>query len=144
VRGQYAINKDRLPDNLFQLDSSNWLTFHACVQKFGFPSEENVGFDSYNNTIALLIHNLRKPGNKKYHAEYFGYIKKGDYLPRSIVLWYEQYNMNVLGRTFFTTWDENTSEENIKRINRNRRKFYLKGMNSVKLSGNGRKMRSLW
>lgn len=144
VKGKYAINKEELPINLFDLDSSNWSTFHKLVQEFGFPSEQNVGHESYRKACILLIHNLRTPGYEKYHDEYFKYIFQGYYLPNDILLWYEQYNMNVLGQTFFTTWDKNISEENLQRIDANRRKFCLKGMSSIELSRDGLSMVSKW
>jgi len=144
VRGNYNINKDELPINRFDLDSSNWSVFHRLVQEYGFPSEENVGYESYRKACILIIHNLRISGYEKYHDEYFNYITLGYYLPTNVVLWYEQYNMNVLGQTFFTTWDKNISEENIQRIDSNRRKFNLKGMNSIELSRDGLSMVSKW
>lgn len=144
VKGKFNIDKDKLPVDRFDLDSSNWSVFHRLVQEYGFPSEQNVGYESYRKACILLIHNLRKPGYDKYHVEYFEYLEKGLYLPKDIVLWYEQYNMNVLGKTFFTTWDKNLSEENIQRIDNNRWKFYLKGMNSIDISKYGLSMVSKW
>ena len=49
------------------------------------------------------------------------------------MVWYEQFQMQVNNSAFFTTWDENISDENLQQIDANRRQFYLKGVNSYTL-----------
>lgn len=143
-KGNYHIDKTKLPVNLFDLDSSNWNLLYTCIQEMGFPSEENVGSTSYREVWLLLHHNLRLKENTKYHEEIFEFIRQGEYLPEDMMVWYEQYYLQVNNSTFFTTWDENISDENLARIDYNRRKFYLKGINSYTLKKNGRSMIPKW
>jgi hypothetical protein len=143
-KADYNIDKIKLPDNLFDLDSSNWHLLYDCIIIWGVPSEQNVGYETYNKVWAVLHHNLRLKENEKYHKEIFEYVKKGDYLPDDLTVWYEQFQQQNYGQTFFTTWDGNLSPENLTRIEKNRRMIYLKGLNSYNLKKNGRYMEAKW
>ena len=140
----YEIDESKLPENLFELDNSNWKLLYSNIHELGFPSEENVGKSAYFKARIILHHNLRLEENEKYHKEIFEFVKTGDYLPNDIMVWYEQFQMQVNGQTFFTTWDGDTTLENLKKIDANRRRFYLKGINTYKLNKNGKIMKSLW
>jgi hypothetical protein len=144
VKGKYCINKKSLPKNRFELDSTNWLTLSHLIDSLGFPSEQNVGSKAYYDAWIIIHHNLRLKKNTSYHEKIFEFIRNGDYLPEHFAFWYEQYQMQVNGRTFFTTWDEDISPENLKRIDMNRRSFFLKGINTFDIQNNGRKMVSKW
>ncbi|MBN9294178.1 MAG: hypothetical protein J0G96_09385 [Flavobacteriia bacterium] len=144
VRGKYQIIRSELPENLFDLDSSNWNYLYQLIHTFGFPSERNIGLNAYGKAWAILHHNLRLKENEKYHPEIFQYVADGDYLPNDILVWYEQFQTQVYGRTFFTTWDNDISEENLKRIDTNRRKFYMKGINSLEFKKGGRFIITKW
>lgn len=143
-KGDYDMGNLTIPTNVFDLDSSNWILLYECIQKFGFPSEKNVGLETYEKAWVLLHHNLRLKQNELYHQEIFDFIKSGDYLPEDIMVWYEQFHMQIYGQTYFTTWDGNLSEENLLRLNTNRRAFYLKGIHSYELEKNGRYMHKKW
>lgn len=143
-KANYKMDKKKLPENLFDLDSSNWHLLFNCIKKWGFPSEEQVGYETYKKAWAILHHNLRLIENEKYHTEIFEYIKSGDYLPEDVLVWYEQFQQQNYGKTFFTTWDGNLSDENLARIEKNRRMFYLKGLDSYNLKKNGRYMIAKW
>jgi hypothetical protein len=144
VRGKFDIIKKSLPKNRFELDSSNWLVLSKLIDSLGFPSEQNVGKNAYGKVCIIIHHNLRLKENEDYHPKIFEFIRIGDYLPQSLSFWYEQYQMQVKGRTFFTTWDEDISKINLSRIDINRRTFFLKGINSFDIQNNGRKMNSKW
>ncbi len=126
------------------MDHSNWALLYQLIQKYGFPSEQNVGRKAYHDVWAILVHNLRLKENVVYHDEFFSYIKSGEYLPHDIFLWYEQYNQNELRQTFFSTWDGNISADNLKRIDANQRAFFMKGIHAYTLKKNGRFMTSNW
>jgi hypothetical protein len=143
-KADYNIDKSILPANLFDLDSSNWHLLYNCIKIWGFPSEENVGYEASNKAWAILHHNLRLKENEKYHQEIFEYVKKGDYLPEDLLVWYEQFQQQNYGQTFFTTWDGNLTVENLTRIEKNRRMVYLKGLNAYNLKKNGRYMEAKW
>jgi hypothetical protein len=143
-KADYNIDKSKLPDNLFELDSSNWHLLHDCIKIWGFPSEENVGYDTYNKVWAILHHNLRLKENEKYHMEIFEFVKRGDYIPEDLMVWYEQFQQQNYGQTFFTTWDGNLTTENLTRIEKNRRMNYLKGLDAYYLKKIGRYMEVKW
>ncbi len=143
-KGKYALDKSKLPENRFDLDSSNWNLLYECIQEMGFPSEEHVGYEAYDKVWAILHHNLRLKENERYHNEIFEFVKAGDYLPEHMMFWYEQFQMQEYKQTYFTTWDGNISEENLQRVDANRRRFYLKGINSYELAKSGRMMTAKW
>lgn len=143
-KDDYVIDKSSLPKNLFDLDSSNWQLLYNCIKKWGFPSEENVGYETYKKAWAILHHNLRLIENEKYHTEIFEYVKRGDYLPEDILVWYEQFQQQNYGRTYFTTWDRNLTKENLARIEKNRRSIFLKGLDAYYLKKNGSYMEAKW
>lgn len=143
-KDNYAIDKSKLPVNIFDLDSSNWQFLYTCIKKWGFPSEENVGHDHYCKAWAILHHNLRLVQNEKYHREIVEYIKNGSYLPEDMMVWYEQFQQQNYGTTFFTTWDGNLTSENLMRINKNRVAFSLKRLDAYELRKNGRYMELKW
>ena len=81
----------------------------------------------------IILHNIRLAKNKKYHQEFTDYYFAGEYLPNYFIFWYEQYRYEHFEgekHTYFDVWNGDTSEENLKRIDANRRKYYLKGVNS--------------
>lgn len=144
VTGDYSIDRSKLPENLFELDQSNWILLHRLIQDYGFPSEKNVGLDRYTKSWPILVHSLRLKENQKYHKEIFSYIQMGEYLPEDVFLWYEQYNMQELKQTFFSTWDGNISVENLARIDLNQKAFYMKGIAAFELKKGGMIMDSKW
>ena len=144
VKGNYKIVKDSLPKNLYELDNSNWQYLHMLIDSLGFPSEQNVGLKACKDAWIIIHHNLRLKENEIYHKEIFDYIRQGKYLPVHFSYWYEQFQTWNNGQSFFFTWDQNTTVDNLERINANRRLFYLKSSNSFNLKNNGRKWRKKW
>lgn len=143
-KDDYQINMTTLPSNLFDLDSTNWHLLYNSIQKWGFPSEENVGYEANQKAWAILHHNLRLIENEKYHAEIFSYVESGAYLPEDLLVWYEQFQQQNYNQTYFTTWDGNLSKENLARIDNNLRRFYLKGLCAYELRKDGRYMIRKW
>jgi len=146
VKSRYRVNTDALPKNRYDLDALNWQLLHASIQKYGFPSEQLVGQRAYEQACILLIHNLRLKENESYHQEFIAYVFSGKYDPNDFYFWYEQYQTRVKGTTFFTLWDGNTDSENLKRIDKNRRHYFLKGISSWKIRKGRKRFRpkQLW
>ena len=144
IKGNYQIDKATLPENKYELDSKNWGMLSHLIDSLGFPSEQNVGAEAYYNAWIIIHHNLRLKENEAYHPKIFEFVGNGDYLPKHFSFWYEQYQTNVHDTSYFYTWDGNLSEENLKRIDQNRRRFWLKGLNSVEIKKNGRKFIGKW
>ena len=114
------------------------------IDSLGFPSEQNVGSEAYYNAWIIIHHNLRLKENDDYHERIFEFIRMGEYLPDHFSFWYEQYQNNVNGIAFFYTWMSNLSDQDLKRINLNREKFYLKGLWAYNIENEGKKMTSKW
>ena len=144
VRGKYKIQRKTLPKNRFELDSSNWLLLSDLIDSLGFPSEQNVGSEAYYNALIIIHHNLRLKENDYYHERIFEFILMGKYLPEHFSFWYEQYQTNINGISYFYTWESDFSDEDLNRINRNREKFYLKGLWAYDIDKEGRKMSPKW
>lgn len=144
VRGKYRVKRKAIPKNRFELDSSNWQLLSRMIDSLGFPSEQNVGSKAYSNACIIIHHNLRLKANVGYHERIFEFIRTGEYLPEHFSFWYEQYQNNVNEIAFFYTWISNLSEEDLKRINLNREKFFLKGLWSYNIENDGKKMTSKW
>lgn len=144
VRGKYSIKRKTLPKNRFELDSSNWLFLSNLIDSLGFPSEQNVGSKAYYNAWIIIHHNLRLKENDHYHERIFEFIRMGEYLPEHFSFWYEQYQNNINGIGYFYTWKSDLSNEDLDRINKNRQKFYLKGLWAFDIVKEGRQMTSKW
>lgn len=144
-KGNFDIPKEILPENLFDLDQQNFILLMSWIDSLGFPSEHLVGYRAYHEDVwVLLHHNLREPINLDYHKQVLDWIENGWYHPNDMMIWFEQYNQQQLKTTFFTTWDQNLSIENIDRINANRTKYHLKSLNAYRLEKSGRSMISKW
>jgi len=141
IKGNFQIDKTKFPKDLFDLDDRNWNLLYNAIQEYGFPSEEKVGREAHEDVFIIMLHNIRQKENEKYHEEFLNYMKSGKYSPYYFSFWYEQYQTEVNGQTFFSLWDGNTSEENLIRIDANRRKFFLKGVNSWKIEKGRRRYR---
>jgi len=143
-KGKFSMDETKLPQNRFDLDRSNWELLLRWIDSVGFPSEQLVGAKAYDDAWAILHHNLRLPENQKHHAQLLAFVISGNYMPDDMFFWYEQFQLNVNGTTYFTTWDGDSSAENLKRIDANRRAFYLKGIDSFILKKDGRSMTAKW
>lgn len=144
VKGNYLIDKDKLPKDLYDLDSMIFQTLLVAIEKYGFPSQQVIGISGYQKALIIVHHNFRLEQNEKYHPIVIQAVHRGEYLPSDFAGMYEQYYMWYKGRTYFTTFDKNLSEENLKRINKNRLKFGLKDLSAFKISKKGLDMKSKW
>lgn len=144
IKGNYNIDKKSLPKDLFELDQGLWLHLSTLIDSLGFPSVRNVSAEASYRASLIIHHNLREEQNASYHPRIFGYLKSGEYSLLNFTVWYEQYQTEVLGTTFFTTWDKNLTAENLARIDRNRRAFHLKGINAYELKSDGLVMSVKW
>lgn len=144
VKGNYLIDKDELPKNLYDLDSIIFQTLLRAIEIHRFPSEQMIGISGYEKALIIIHHNFRLRQNEKYHPIAIQAVRNGEYLPEDFEGMYEQYNMWYKGQTYFTTFDKNLSEDNIKRINENRLKFGLKDLSAFKIKRKGLSMKSKW
>lgn len=144
VRGNYEIDKSRLPDDLFKLDSTNLNTLLQLIKVYGFPSERILGVNGYQKAAMIIHHNLRLEQNEKYHSVVITALFNGEYLPNDFELMYEQYSMWFKNTTFFTTFDRNLLPSNLSRINENRLRYGLKDLSAYKIKRNGLVMRAKW
>jgi len=144
VKGNYKIDKKKLPSDLYELDASNFQTLLAAIEKYGFPSEKIIGFEGYQKALIIVHHNFRLKENEVYHPIVIEALRNGEYMPIDFAHMYEQYNRWSKDQTFFTVFDRNLSEENLKKINANRLKYGLKDLSAYKLKRNGLSMKKIW
>jgi len=67
AKGNYAIDKSALPENRFELDSTNLIALIQLIEAYGFPSEQLLGVDGYQKATMIIHHNFRLEHNEKYH-----------------------------------------------------------------------------
>ena len=92
---EFNINKKNLPTNLFDLDSEIFKTLLGSIEKYGFPSEQNIGYVTFANVWVLFHHNVRLPENRYYLPVLEKALKRGDYLPRDFAWMYDQGCLNL-------------------------------------------------
>lgn len=144
VRGNYTFDQSFLDKSNSEKDSLNWNCLHNLIDSLGFPSQKNVGYKAYRNAVTIIQHNLREKGFEKYHPAIFDAIKMGDYLPTDFAFWYEQYQTVVKGKSYFYSWNGDTSKAAFALINTNRRAFYLKPTSAYKIKRNGLRWKAKW
>lgn len=144
IKGKYNIDKSQFPEKLYDLDSKNLDCLLELIKIHGFPSERIIGIQGYEKAVIIIQHNLRLEQNKEHHPMAIKAVYNGEYLPKDFAPMYEQYSMWNKSRTFFTTWDKNLSEDNLRRINGNRLKFGLKDLSAFKIKRMGRVMKVKW
>ena len=142
-KGKYIIPKEKIPENVWDLDQSNIEILVKLIQEYGFPSEQLVGVHRYKQAVVILLHNLRLHPNEKYHEIALNAVKTGEYLPENYLLMYEQYSNNN-GITYYTTWDKDLSAKNLARLESNRKQIGLKPLKAYSIKNRGLKMRIKW
>jgi len=144
VKGKYNIDNLILPNDIFDLDTLIFQKLIELIAEHGFPSEQNIGSEGYEKSLIIIHHNFRKERYEKYHPIVKNAVFKGEYLPTDFEGMYEQYNIWYKNKTYFTTWDKDLSESNLKRINFNRLKYGLKDLSSIKIKKRGLNMKRIW
>ena len=144
AKGNYAIDKSALPENRFELDSTNLIALIHLIEAYGFPSEQLLGVDGYQKATMIIHHNFRLEQNEKYHPIVLKALFEGEYLPSDFEGMYEQYCMWYKDTTFFSTFDQDLSESNLERINLNRRKYGLKDLSAFQIKRKGLVMKAKW
>lgn len=100
-KGKYYFNKDSIPENRFDLDSLVFEHLLYLTKKYGFPSEENIGREGYNNIWVIFHHNVRLPKNYKYMDMMSEAVKNGQFEPEHYAWMYDQGKMNKNEKPFF-------------------------------------------
>lgn len=117
------------------------------INENGFPSEELVGFNSYNQAKIILHHNLRLVKNQKLLDEYFTkYVLTGKYRPEDYAWAVEQNRVwfnNEKPLYYFQVSLTNTLSEAEKiEINKRRKQIGLKPIEAYKETRNSSEL--LW
>jgi len=149
VKGNYKIDKINLPENLFDLDSIIFQRLLKSIDKFGFPSERNIGYEGYDKAWILFHHNVRLPQNHYYINFLVSALKKGEYRPRDFAWMYDQGKLNIGESPLFyygVPLPKNLTEEKKNKIDESRKKFGVKPLASTKTKTIGRRtvMKVLW
>lgn len=64
------------------VDDSNFRYLMELIEKFGFPSDRNVGESRYGRASIVILHNARLKKNNTYLQILKGYVDTGEYLYR--------------------------------------------------------------
>lgn len=82
ARGRhYAITKSELMEMSPNPDSLIFDTLVKVMRKWGFPSENRVGFAAYDQAALIIHHNARMPQNVAWLEKLKTHVINGDYLP---------------------------------------------------------------
>jgi len=90
VKGKYNIDKSKLPEKIFDLDSLIFADILALIEKYGFATEKNVGKESFSKMWIFYHHNIRLPKNEKYIELAQRALKEGAYLPNYYAWMFDQ------------------------------------------------------
>ena len=135
-KGKYNIDKSKLPKNLFDLDSLIFKDFLALIEKYGFPTEKNVGIKTFSNVFVIYHHNFRLPQNKKYMYIAQKAVKEGAFLPRNYAWMYDQsLTWFEKGEPYFyygVYFDVKKLNEKKDLINKRRKEWGIKPLESQK------------
>jgi len=150
VKGEYNIDKSKLSKNLFDLDSLIFKDFLALIEKYGFPTEKNVGRKTFNNISVIYHHNFRLPQNKKYMYIAQEAVKEGAFLPRNYAWMYDQ-SLTWFGKGepyfyYGVYFDIKKLDEKKDLINKRRKKWGVKPLDAQKtiIRGKMTKTKQLW
>jgi len=150
VKGNYNIDMSKLPGDLFELDSLIFVDVLALIEKYGFPTEKNVGRNTFNDVAIIYHHNFRLPQNKKYMPIAQEAVKKGAFLPRDYAWMYDQ-SLTWFGKAepyfyYNTPFDPKTLEEKKELINKRRKEWGVKPLESEKTIIRGKSIitKHLW
>ncbi len=120
-------------------DSLNFQYLLKLIDKYGFPSEEKIGPESYNAIKLVIHHSARMPINKDKIELFRTALFKGEYLPVDFVWMYDQLKMN-LGESpffYFQVRDISKLSENEKeKIDKNRQEYGVGLLKDDKLTNN--------
>ncbi len=144
VRKNYIRISKEKRKKLMALDQEIFEKLLELIDEYGFPSEQLLGRDTYFSVATILLHNLREPQNQKYHAMALKAVKNGAYLPSNYAYMYEVYCEISDNGTYYMTFNQDLSEGNIARIDKNRKEIGLPPLSSYFLKNNGRTMNFKW
>jgi len=149
VKGNYNIDKSKLPKNRYDLDQPIFQELLRLIEKNGFPSEKNIGPQGYDNVWVIFHHNVRLPQNDQYISMVKQAVLNGEYLPHDFAWMYDQGRLNKAEAPLFyygVPLPKELSGEQIKKIDEARAAYGLKPFESVKVKtkGNRTVTKMLW
>lgn len=138
VKGNYKIDKSSLRKNLYNLDSLVFVELLKLIDKYGFPTEDKIGPESFRNIWVIYHHNIRLPKNAKYIELAQKALKVGAYLPNDYAWMYDQ------SITWFTKEESyfyyaaygtrNLNELMKKEVNKRRYEWGIKPLEAYKIT----------
>lgn len=144
LKGKYKIDKDKIPENVWDLDQTNLAALVKLIEQYGFPSEQRVGHKTYRQAALILLHNLREPGNELHHPMVLEALHRGEYLRMEYSYMYESYQNIVHKKTFYLTFDKDLSKENLARLDHNRKQIGMRPLKAFYLKKRGLNMVRKW
>ena len=149
VKGDYKIDRAIIPENRFDLDTSLFKTLLMAVERWGFPSEELVGFEAFDKVWVLFHHNVRLPENHGYFPLLEAAVKAGKYRPSDFAWTYDQgmmFNGEKPKFYYGVGLPREMKPELAAQIDANRKQMGIKPLESMEVTTKGRKTttRFLW
>ncbi len=143
-KGKYTIDPSKLTKDRKEMNQVNIDALLELINEHGFPSEQRVGREAYDQATIILLHNLRLKKNIKHYPILLKAIKTGEFSPNHYAAIYEQYVLFEKGISFYTTLDMDLSEKKLAEIDANRKEIGLKPLKAFYIKNKGRTMKSKW
>jgi len=135
VKGKYNINKSKLPEKIFDLDSLIFADILALIEKYGFATEKNVGKESFSKIWIFYHHNIRLPKNEKYIELAQRALKEGAYFPNEYAWMFDQSRILKKEEPYFyfgVAFTGDLKAEKKETINNRRKEWGIKPLEAQK------------
>jgi len=99
--GNYQIDKKSLPENRYDLDTAIWNRLLLAIDTWGFPSEQEIGLQGYQNVSIIILHNARMPENESYKGMLKEALLRGEYEPYDYAKMVDQSRLFQKENTFY-------------------------------------------
>ena len=90
-------------------DSLNFACLLGLMEKYGFPSEQNIGYQGYRKSWVIIHHSARLPQNHHYHQLLLEALKNGAYQPENYCWVIDQGQTLLEQQPIFYHWDVATN-----------------------------------
>ncbi|MEO0469853.1 MAG: hypothetical protein AAF206_09555, partial [Bacteroidota bacterium] len=147
VKGDYNIDPQTLPEEIYDLDTSIFQTLLSHIEQYGFPSEQTVGRQASIDVGIIFHHNVRLPENHAYLPMMEEALKKGEFSPHRFAWMYDQ-GKRMKGESpkfyFGAGTPETLSQQEKDEVDALRKKYGIKPIASTKVKTNGKRVTTLY
>ena len=105
IRGNNQVEEFKIDPQLSYSDASNFECLLDLIEKFGFPSEQTIGYQGYRKSWIIIHHSARLIENHNYHSTLLDYVKSGAYLPENYCWVIDQGQELLKENLIYYHWD---------------------------------------